>query len=189
MCRYRTNASRPLTGASGVVLYPECRPSQDLVVSHAHDVEATERLERLVEAGVVDDILGVVSLNDIADAWNCYHRRDGGTYDPDWWAIEFWLYRNAAWKDETVLRAGLLALLDRVDEDFVGYVGAGPLEDFIEADESRLAWIEEQAANSERFRRALRVMHVWGVHRNDVAARIERAAGGALPRPRLWPRA
>jgi hypothetical protein len=67
----------------------------------------------------------------------------------DWWAVDLWMNRD--WLlDEDRLHDGLLRLVDaaRSDDDF-GMVAAGPIYDFINDDESRLAWIERQAAGSE----------------------------------------
>jgi hypothetical protein len=68
----------------------------------------------------------------------------------------------------------------------LGYVGAGPLEIFVSNDESRIRWIEEQAARSPRFRRALGNVWTWGTESNEVAARMEAAAGVRLARPKGW---
>ena len=126
---------------------------------------------------------------DVAAAWSRYHVRSQtgaavGDQDPDWWAVDFWT--NGGWSDENLLRQGLLALVDTVPDDLLSYVGAGPLEGFVRADESRIEWIEVQAGRSERFRRALANVWTWGNEPDDVAARLERAAGIRLPRPKDW---
>lgn len=155
---------------------------------HSHYADFGAQLEALIDEHKLDEVFAIATLHEIASAWNCYHRRDADTYlDDDWWAITFWLTGSPVWENEEVLREGLVALLHGVDDEFVGHVGAGPLEDFVADDESRLAWISEQASTSERFRRAIAVMYVWGVEPDSVAEHIERAAGVPLPRPKSWP--
>jgi hypothetical protein len=84
---------------------------------------------------------------------------------------------------EEVARAGLLALVNTVGDELLGYVGAGPLENFIDASEERIQWIEKTAALSPRFRVALANVWVWGSEEDWVAERLERAAGVPLTRP------
>ena len=127
-------------------------------------------------------------LDDVANAWCRYHARTAtgqklGVDDGDWWAVEFWLAGSEVWANEVVVREGLLALIDAATDDLLSYVGAGPLETFISADESRVRWIENQAARSVRFRKALANVWTWGTEPDDVAARLERAAGVPLARP------
>jgi hypothetical protein len=85
------------------------------------------------------------------------------------------------------LRDGVLALVAaaETDQDF-GNIGAGVLEYVVSNDEDRLRWLEAQAHASEPFRRSLANIYVWGIHRDEVAARVEAAAGVRLPRPRGW---
>jgi hypothetical protein len=152
-------------------------------VAHAHDVEASTRMEAMVDDGRLDDILAEVSLAEIAAAWVCYESRAANSSDDDdWWAIEFWL--GLGYQREDVAREGLLALVSAAPDELLGHVGAGPFENFICADEDRIAWMEQQAAASSRFRAALANIHVWGVEKRWVAERLERAAGVALKRPR-----
>jgi hypothetical protein len=133
-------------------------------------------------------VLALVTLTDIAKAWLAYqtpeHVYEGG--DPFWWAVEFWQNNSGVWANEETVRQGILALVDAAPDDLLGHVGAGPLEVFVSEDESRVRWIEEHAARSARFRRALANVRTWGNEPDEVAARLERAAGVPLARPRGW---
>jgi Family of unknown function (DUF6869) len=154
-------------------------------MSHGH--AAARALTRLVDERRLDDLLEAASIADVAEAWCCYTERNANDHeDPDWWAVEFWLSDGLAFEREQVARDGILALVNAVPDDLLGHVGAGPLETFVTNDESRVRWIEEQAANSDRFRRALANVWTWGTESDDVAARLERAAGVRLARPTGW---
>jgi hypothetical protein len=148
-------------------------------------------MQQLVDAGRFDDVLREVSLAEVAAAWIRFHhsvRRgdDRGMDDPDWWAVEMW-QNDASWADEQRLRNGVLALVDAAENDLdFGAIGAGIVEYVITDDEDRLRWLEAEAEESERFRRSLANIHVWGQHRDEVAARVETAARVRLPRPRGW---
>jgi hypothetical protein len=156
------------------------------MVPHDHD-NALE-LGRTVDEGRLDDVLALVSLQDIAEAWSCFHERQrssgwAATADPDWWAVDFWLTSSHSSGPESVLREGLLALVDTVPEELLAYVGAGPLMNFVGPDEDRIAWIESVAAESSRCRAALTAVAAWHEEAWDVE-RLEQAAGAALYRPR-----
>jgi hypothetical protein len=148
-----------------------------------------ERLQELIDDFRVDEVLSLVTLDEIADAWCGYQTRPhiAGVEDedPDWWAVEL-LMDSRFISDEARLRATLDLILDRADEeDVFGVFAAGPLEDFVaecDEDEGRLAWVEERAAVSPRFREALQRIHVWSLP-PEVFTRIERAAGARLPVP------
>jgi hypothetical protein len=48
----------------------------------------------MVDEGRLDDVLALVSLQDIAEAWSCFHERQrsngwAATADPDSWAVDF----------------------------------------------------------------------------------------------------
>jgi hypothetical protein len=136
----------------------------------------------------IDELLSLVTLEEIADAWCGYQTRphiDGvEDEDPDWWAVEL-LMDSRFESDEGRVRAVLDRILDRADdEEIFGVFAAGPLEDFVKAyDDDRIAWIEERAAASSRFREALQRNWIWSLP-PEVFARIERAAGAPLPVPR-----
>jgi len=135
----------------------------------------------------IDELLSLVTLEEIADAWCGYQTRphiDGvEDEDPDWWAVEL-LMDSRFESDEARVRTVLDLILDRADEEEIfGVFAAGPLEDFVKAyDDDRIAWIEERAAASTRFREALQRIWIWSLP-PEVFARIERAAGAALPVP------
>jgi hypothetical protein len=151
----------------------------------------SRQLQQLIDARQFDDVLQVVSLTEVAQAWMRYWHKvqegqNPGVDDPDWWAIEMW-QEDASWADEQRLRDGVLALVAaaETEQDFA-LIGAGVVEYIVTDDEDRLHWIEDQARGSERFRRSLANIYVWGTERDEVAARIEAAAGVRLPRPRGW---
>lgn len=172
---------------------------------HQHD--GTQALQRLVDEKKFDDLLRRVTLEEVAEAWHCYHRRGAhGLDDPDWWAVEYWLEARAP---ESQRRQGLLALIAAAATDEEAQmVGAGPLGDYLSAVTllwppqprgvssmewagraskhgfpERIAWAEAQRA-SARFRAALSVVWVWGEIEDELAARLEAVAGRSLPRPR-----
>ena len=122
-----------------------------------------ERLQALVDDERVQDLLAVVSPEQIVETWLRYHRRQtNDPNDPDWWAVELWM-TGGWWADESRVREELLRLIDRADERTLGVVAAGPLEVFIGVwgDDSRLAWIERESKRSEKFRKALTSVQVW----------------------------
>jgi len=104
-------------------------------------------------------------------------------YDPDWWAVQFWLSHGLAFRSEEVTRLGLQALIDAVGDDLLGYVGAGPLENYVGPIEDRIRWIEHIAELSPRFRKALANVYAWGAEEDWVSERLERAARVPLLRP------
>ena len=130
-------------------------------------------------------VAGEITLAEVATAYFAYRHGDQHEDDPNFWAIDLWFPVNDEWwQDEERVRAGLLALVDAApDDDDLLYVGAGPLEDFIEHDDSRVRWIEAQASMSARFRRALSNVWIWGSVPDEVAERVERAAGVPLAKP------
>ena len=122
--------------------------------------------------------------------------------DPDEWAILLILHPDLP---EDRYREMLIRVVELApDDEVLGVAGAGPLEDFAAgcgewtgryeiagvdlpeivrntgAEEDRLHWVEQQAAASEKFRKALG--HVWVKNHLDAAtvARLERAAGVEL---------
>ena len=145
-------------------------------------------LEELLDNYRVDELLSLVTLEEIADAWCRYQTRphiDGvEDEDPDWWAVELLMRDYFLRSDEPRVRAVLDLLVGRApDDDVLGVVAAGPLEDLVmEADEDRLRWIEQRAEESPRFRQALQRVWVWRLP-PDALARVEQAAGTSLARP------
>ncbi|HEY3550835.1 MAG TPA: hypothetical protein VGK69_07270 [Gaiellaceae bacterium] len=147
-----------------------------------------ERLQQLLDDFRIDELLSLVTLEEIADAWCRYqmHPHVDGVEDedPDWWAVEL-LMTSELWSDEARLRTTLDLIIDRADEEGIfGVFAAGPLEDFAkDYNEDRLVWIEARAGASSRFRDALRRIWVWSLP-PEVFGRIERAAGAPLPVPK-----
>ena len=136
----------------------------------------------------LDELLALVTLEEIADAWCRYQTRPhiNGVEDddPDWWAVELVMDSHFL-EDEPRVRAIIDLLADRApDDDVLGVVAAGPLEDFVKtADEDRLCWIVQRANESRRFRQALGGVWVWGLP-PEAFARVEEAAGAPLARPK-----
>jgi hypothetical protein len=142
-------------------------------------------LEALVSDGRVDELLRVVTPQQVAETWMRYHH---GESDSDWWAVELWLSLEW-WEDEARVRDGLLHLVDvaESDEDFAT-IGAGPLEVFVSDDESRVHWIERHAPRSPASRRALANVWAWNLP-DKMFRRVERAAGTKLADPHAERRA
>lgn len=71
----------------------------------------------LVEEERIDELLRVVTIADIAEAWCRYSSSQAAEAQdedgPDWWAIQLWM-TPAWWSHSELIRAGLLALVDRV---------------------------------------------------------------------------
>jgi hypothetical protein len=70
-------------------------------------------LEALVSDGRVDELLHVVTPQQVAETWLRYHH---GESDSDWWAVELWL-SSEWWEDEARVRDGLLRLVDVAESD------------------------------------------------------------------------
>ena len=128
------------------------------LVKHTH--QGRPDLQELVDEEKLDDLLRVLSLDEVAAAWRCYQERAAaGEYvdfdDADWWAVEFWLSGAPVYRRQETARAGLLALVHAVPDELLGDVGAGPLENFISPQEDVVRWVEDAAQNDARFRTAL----------------------------------
>ena len=81
--------------------------------------------------------------------------------DEDGWAAELY-FESPFWANESFVRAFLVTVVDNAPDEVLGWVGAGPLEDFLgEGDEDRLLWLEKHAEESERLRQALRSVGEW----------------------------
>ena len=143
-------------------------------------------LQELLDSFRVEELLSLVTLEEIVQAWCQYQMRPHipgvEDEDPDWWAVEL-LMDSCFQSDEQRLRTTLDLLIDRApNDDVLAVAAAGPLEDFLRADEDRLRWIERHAEESPRFRQALQRVWVWNLP-SDAFARIEQAAGAPLARP------
>ena len=151
------------------------------------------RLQALLDARRFDELLRIVSLAEVARAWIDYQHDHAGSArsrapetDANWWAVEAWM-DHEWWSDEARVRAGVLELVVAAETDLdFGTIGAGVMEMFITEDLDRLAWLEQHASLSGRFRRAFANVYVWGELPDEIAARVEGAAGMRLPRPRNW---
>lgn len=125
-------------------------------------------------------IFGTFSLNEIVEAWHAYQLTNEGRY---WWAVD--LMWSEPFLNDRSRREKLIELLIETapDDAVLGVAAAGPLEDAIyDADECVL-WLEARAAGSPRFKQALGMVWIWNAVGAERFARIERAAGRALPRP------
>jgi hypothetical protein len=155
-------------------------------------VAESRRLQELVDDRRYDELLHEVTLDEVARAWVRYQRHqleidEPWENAPDWWAVDLWMDTvtddEAWWADEARVRAGILAIVEAAHDGDVGIIGASIMEVFINDDESRLRWVEEQARVSDRFRGSLANVWIAGELRADVFLRVERAAGV----PVSWP--
>ena len=144
------------------------------------------KARQLLDVGANDRLLSLVTPEEVGLAWCRYAgravraaKRPEWNTDPDGWAAELY-YESEFWAAEEFVRSFLVTIADAAPEEALGWVGAGPLEDFISDDPDRLAWIEVQAKRSERFRQALG--NVWIESRVTKATflRVQRAAGVKL---------
>jgi len=101
--------------------------------------------------------------------------------DPDGWAGELY-FEEEFW--DVSRRKEFIRLIAELapNDEVLLTVGAQGLEDFITDDEECLLWIEEQAAASGRFKKALQNVYVSGL-RPESVVRLERAAGGLSHKP------
>jgi hypothetical protein len=135
-----------------------------------------------------DDLVGLLELvspAEIADAWWRYKLSDPAQRTdehPDWWAVELWM-GEAVYAATDRGHEIVHALAERAPAGAdLGLLGAGPVEDYIRADEASVAWVEAEARRSDNYRRAL--AHAWLHHFPvDLFLRVEAAAGTSLP----WP--
>jgi hypothetical protein len=123
----------------------------------------------LIDHDKIDELMLEVSVVDIANAYLRFMRRSDERLrvddfvDPDQWAFD--LRWSPNWyRDEARLRWSLLALVQCAQgPDDLGSIGAGPLEDFVRDEPSRIEWLVEQAEGSSRFREALSGAWGWDV--------------------------
>ena len=145
------------------------------------------------EPGALGPAIKRIGVDRLTRSWLRWHYRSNAgdsvpidelDDDPDWWAVDAFINQES-WEDEDLLRSALLGLIEAAgpDWDALGHVAAGPLEDFIDESADRLRWVEEQAARSATFRRALTGVWAWTLP-ESVFTRLERAAGSPLPRPK-----
>jgi hypothetical protein len=136
----------------------------------------------LLDEDDTPQLLAQVTPEEVGQAWCRYAARNAGMdehapwdEDPDGWAAELY-YEDEFKANETYLRRFLATIVDAASDEVLGWVGAGPLEDFLADDDDRLAWVEEQAARSERFQQAL--SHVWidSWAHDELFQRVEAAA-------------
>src|SRR5215216_5288158 len=111
---------------------------------------------------------------------------DAAIEHPDFWSVV--LAHSQEWcADELRVRQTILRLIDLAPtDDDLEFIGIDFMELGFFADEARLRWAEEQAAVSDRFRRTIRGLWVWGDLLERAFERLERAAGTPLPRPRQY---
>jgi hypothetical protein len=147
----------------------------------------SKELQRLVDEDDLEGLFDVLSVEEIADAWWRYTQSDPKLRNvdhPDWWAVELWLGRSV-FESEDRGHELIHALAERApDSADLGFLGAGPVEDYISADEAALQWVEAEARRSENYRKAL--ASVWVDHLPpDAFLRVEAAAGTQLPWPKV----
>jgi len=134
------------------------------------------------ERGDLQAVRAMVSVDEIADAWWRYMLRvgtsapEGWGFDPDDWASELW-HEGAILRDEEFACDLLRALAERAPSGAdMGYLGAGPIEDFA-TNEGRLRWVEAEAARSRNFRAALaNIYYPRPSLSEEQNARLRRAA-------------
>ena len=151
----------------GVLDRPFAIEQSGLMDSDGHD---NARLSELIDAGEFTALLDVVSLDEIAAAWCEFERREP-IVRPDEdalsWASQF--YSSERLREQHDLhRSAILKLVERVAEDQLCSVGAGPLEFFFSDDAADMRWMAEQARASRRFQRAMGCL----TYMNDENVRV-----------------
>jgi hypothetical protein len=143
---------------------------------------------RLLDAGEYDRLLTLATPEDVGLAWCSYANRASGVEETDWkgdpdgWAAELVQTDEFLARGE-FQREFLLTITDAAPEELLGWVGSGPLSEFLnEEDPDQLAWIEAQAARSDRFRRALWNVLLSSSASRSASLRLELAAGETLER-------
>jgi hypothetical protein len=122
-----------------------------------------------------------LSLNEIADAWCAYQETGDEHY---WWAVDL-MWSDAYLADRPRREKFLEILIETAPtDDVLGVAAAGPLEDAIYDSDECVSWLEARAVVSPRFRQALGGVWIWDLVSPERFSRIERAAGGPLPRRR-----
>lgn len=144
-------------------------------------------LQEIIDDEDINALFERVSLDDIAATWCRYHREDHSADEeawehPDWWAIDV-LLGGPVYRNSDLIRNLLLKLVEHADDEVLGSVGAGPLENFVSDDEDDLQWVEAQCAASEKFRRALAGVWCASYVSEVTMVRLDAAAGVKLARP------
>ena len=143
-------------------------------------VDADKDAEALAGAVAGDDtstVLAIRSPTEIAEAWwrSRRSRNRGSDEDSDWWAVEFVL---GCWRWPDVAERVILNLVRLAqDEAELAFVGAGPIEDYIVAEERRVSWLERNAAESEAFKEALRSVYPQSIDEQWVVDRLADVLG------------
>ena len=143
--------------------------------------------------GRVEEVLSLVSPQEIAEAWCRYHTRPHASdeeSDPDWWAVD--LTRGSNFPDDTERFREAIRLTVEVapNDELLAVIGATFLEVVVWGGEDWLQWLETEASKSAKFRIAL--ANVWIEELSTEAfLRIQAAARAELhwhdvhgPRPR-----
>ena len=140
-------------------------------------------LEELVDEEDLDQLLSLVTLDDIAVAWCSYSERADdsadGDDDPDWWAVALF-FSTGIFQRRDIYRALLLKLVEHATDPVLDDVGAGPLENFVSNDEDDLVWLEQQCAANSRLRTALSSVWCGKEISANTLRRLGRAAGVEL---------
>lgn len=137
------------------------------------------RDEAVVGAHRVDELLG---RSEVVTAY-CRHSHDDPDADTAWdrWA---WNVVQGLAADAQASWSMILDLVEAADDEALGLVAAGPLEDWLGAyGPQQIERVEEQAQRSERFRKALGGVWVWSSLPPDTFDRVAAAAGSALDAP------
>jgi hypothetical protein len=144
------------------------------------------KARELLDAEQPAELLAIVTAEEVGLAWCRYAERTvaaSPTFhdwdaDPDGWAAELYQEDELFWADENFVRTFLTTIVEAAPNDEVlGWVGAGPLQDFIIEDRDRLAWVIAQASRSERFRRALSSVSIHDRVSSETALWVERETG------------
>ena len=145
-----------------------------------------EAVVQLADDGDLHAVLAAVSLGAIADAWWRYTMRWEAARrnsfpeptwetDPDSWAEQVWQSEVLFQREDVVREFLSLAAIRAPEGADLGYLGAGPVEDFL-TNEARLLWSEHEAAVSRNFRAALANVYPRSSLNEEQNARIRRAA-------------
>jgi len=129
----------------------------------------------------LDGFMKLVTVDEVVDAW-CRFASGGAEAlnGPDGWAWGFFQCRELSNRSD-LFRELLVKIIDRVDDDLLCAVGAGPLETFFSSELDDRAWLAEQARNDERFQRALACL-TW-MNEDNVRVLVEQGRWTFLELP------